>query len=211
MPVDEKSLRDAIAKALESRRRRFTQGVELQIVLRGVDPKSQEGRIRETVFLPHGVGREVRVCVIAEGDMLIAARSIPGIQVYSRQDVQALDKKSARKLAESCDWVLVRADLMGVAGKVLGPALGPRGKILVPVPPNANIADLVERYKRAVLVRARGQPQIGCRIGAEDMDVSQLVENAKAVLSLVESKLGADKIGAIYVKKTMAPPVAVLR
>ncbi|MEM0340160.1 MAG: 50S ribosomal protein L1 [Acidilobaceae archaeon] len=211
MPIDEVALRDAISKALELGKRRFDQGVELQIVLKGVDPKSQEGRFREVVFLPHGIGRDVSICLVAEGDMLIAAKNIQGIRVFSRQDIQALDKKGAKKLAESCDWVLVRADLMGVVGKILGPALGPRGKALMPVQPNANIAEVVERYKRAVLLRARGQPQIGCRIGSERTSISQLVENAKTVLSLVESKLGADKIKTVYVKKTMSPSVALLR
>jgi len=98
---------------------------------------------------------------------------------------------------------------MGVAGKILGPALGPRGKAPIPVPPNANLRELVERYSRAVWVRIRNQPQVACRIGSEDMSVEDLTENALAVLSLVESKLGAQKIGSIYVKKTMSPPVEV--
>ncbi|GBF09756.1 50S ribosomal protein L1, partial [Aeropyrum pernix] len=65
--------------------------------------------------------------------------------------------------------VLVGADLMGLAGRILGPALGPRGKAPVPVPPNASIKDLIERYKAAVWVRIRNQPQVMARIGTEDM------------------------------------------
>jgi len=209
MPVDRGVLAEAIRRCLEiGRPRKFKQAVELIVTLEGVDLKSPEGRLRETVFLPKGVGKAQRICVVAEGDMLLEARKL-GVTVYSRDEVQALGKKDAKKVAEKCDWVLVRADLMGVAGKILGPALGPRGKAPIPVPPNANLRELIERYSRAVWVRIRNQPQVACRIGSEDMSVEDLTENALAVLSLVESKLGAQKIGSIYVKKTMSPPVEV--
>ena len=209
MPVDRGVLAEAIRRCLEiGRPRKFKQAVELIVTLEGIDLKSPEGRLRETVFLPKGVGRAQRICVVAEGDMLLEARKL-GVTVYSRDEVQALGKKDAKKVAEKCDWVLVRADLMGVAGKILGPALGPRGKAPIPVPPNANLRELVERYSRAVWVRIRNQPQVACRIGSEDMSVEDLTENALTVLSLVESKLGAQKIGSIYVKKTMSPPVEV--
>jgi len=209
MPVDRGVLAEAIRRCLEiGRPRKFKQAVELIVTLEGIDLKSPEGRLRETVFLPKGVGRAQRICVVAEGDMLLEARKL-GVTVYSRDEVQALGKKDAKKVAEKCDWVLVRADLMGVAGKILGPALGPRGKAPIPVPPNANLRELVERYSRAVWVRIRNQPQVACRIGSEDMSIEDLTENALTVLSLVESKLGAQKIGSIYVKKTMSPPVEV--
>jgi len=209
MPVDRGVLAEAIRRCLEiGRPRKFKQAVELIVTLEGVDLKSPEGRLRETVFLPKGVGKAQRICVVAEGDMLLEARKL-GVTVYSRDEVQALGKKDAKKVAEKCDWVLVRADLMGVAGKILGPALGPRGKAPIPVPPNANLRELVERYSKAVWVRIRNQPQVACRIGSEDMSIDDLTENALAVLSLVESKLGAQKIGSIYVKKTMSPPVEV--
>jgi len=209
MPVDRGVLAEAIRRCLEiGRPRKFKQAVELIVTLEGVDPKSPEGRLREVVFLPKGVGKAQRICVVAEGDMLLEARKLD-VTVYSRDEVQALGKKDAKKVAEKCDWVLVRADLMGVAGKILGPALGPRGKAPIPVPPTANLRELVERYSRAVWVRIRNQPQIACRIGSEDMSVEDLTENALAVLSLVESKLGAQKIKSIYIKKTMSPPVEV--
>jgi large subunit ribosomal protein L1 len=207
MPFDREAVVESIRRSLGlGKPRRFKQSVDLVIVLSGLDLKSQEARLREVVILPKGLGRSRRVCFVAEGDMLLEARKL-GVEVYSRDEVQAFSKKDARRVAERCDWVLVRADLMGIAGRVLGPALGPRGKAPIPVPPNANVRELLDRYSRAVWVRVRNQPQIACSIGAEDMSVEDLAENALTVLDLVESKLGSGRIGAIYVKKTMSPPV----
>ncbi|MEN2999035.1 MAG: 50S ribosomal protein L1 [Acidilobaceae archaeon] len=209
MPVDEAALREAIRKSVElGEKRRFKQRVEMIITLTGLDMKSQEAKLREVLTLPRGAGKELKVCVVAEGDTLLEARKL-GVEAYGREELQAMDKKAVKRLASRCDWVLVRADLMGLAGKVLGPALGPRGKAPTPLPPNVSLAALMDRYKRSVWVRLRNQPQIACAIGTEGMSVDDLTENAKAVLSLVESKLGAQRIGKVIFKKTMSPPVTV--
>lgn len=209
MPFTKEVIVDAVRKSLEmGKPRGFKQGVDVVVVLTGIDLKSPEARVREAVLLPKGLGRQQRVCVIAEGDMLLEARKM-GIDVYSKDEIQSLSKKDAKKLAERCDWVLVRVDLMGIVGKIIGPALGPRGKAPIPVPPNANIRELIERYGRSVWVRIRNQPQIACRVGSEDMSVDDIAENILAVLNLIESKLGAQRIGKVYVKKTMSPPVEI--
>ncbi len=205
---------DAVRKAIEySSKRRFKQSVEMVIVLRDIDIKSPEGRIRETIFLPKEIRRDVRVCVVADGEMAVKARESGAYKVISKTELQGLDRKASRKIAQECDWVLVRTDLMAFAGRILGPALGPRGKIPVPVPPTADITALIKRYKRAVYVRVKDQPQLMCRIGTEDMSVEDIAENALAVLSAIEPKLPspAHNIAKIVIKTTMGPPIEVER
>jgi large subunit ribosomal protein L1 len=207
----QEALTEALRLALQlGKPRRFRQSVELIIALRDVDPRSPEARLREIVYLPHKPPKEPKICVVADGDMALKAREA-GVEVFTRQDLLQIrgNRKAAKKIAKRCDWVLVRADLMGLAGGTLGPALGPRGKAPTPVPPAANIAEVIERFKRAVWVRMRNQPQIMARIGTEDMSPEQLAENAMAILQVVEGKLGRQKIAKVYVKKTMGPPVQV--
>ncbi len=209
--ADSDKILEAVNRALKlGKPRRFKQSIDLIIALRDVDLRSPEARIREIVYLPHKPPKEPRICVVADGDMAVKAREV-GVEVFTRQDLQQLrgNRKAAKKIAKRCDWVLVRADLMGLAGATLGPALGPRGKAPTPVPPNANIAEVIERFKRAVWVRLRNQPQIMCRVGTEDMKPEEIAENIKAVLQVVESKLGRQKIKRVYVKKTMGIPVQV--
>ncbi len=204
-----KAIEEAIAAAPP---RKFKQSVELIVVLRDVDPRTPEGRIREVIILPHRPKKNVKICVVADGDMAVKAREVAD-RVITREELQAIagNKKEAKKIAEFCDWVLVKTDLMPLAGRILGPALGPRGKIPVPVPPTANIAALVERYRSAVLVRTKDQPQLMCRIGTEDMAPEEIAENALAVLQTIEGKLKNPQynIAKILVKTTMGPPVEV--
>lgn len=210
MAISRDELVKLITNALSiSPKRNFKQSVELILVLKDIDPKSQEAKVRETVFLPKDINKEVKICVIAEGEMAIKAREAGTYRVLTKADLSSVDKKAAKKIASECDWVLVRSDLMGLTGKILGPALGPRGKVPVPVPVNVEISTIIERYKKAVYVKNKDQLQVSCRIGTEDMDPRDIAENALAVISAVEAKLpNHDKnIGEIIVKTTMGPPV----
>ncbi|MCC6034983.1 MAG: 50S ribosomal protein L1 [Desulfurococcaceae archaeon] len=206
-------LLNSIRKAIENgEKRNFKQSVELIVTLKDVDLKSQSMKIREAVFLPKGRGREAKICVIGDGDFLEAAKEANAYLIIPSSDLKNLTKKQTKKIASTCDWILVKSELMGVVGRVLGPALGPRGKVPIPVPSGANIKALVSRYKNTVLVRIKDQPQIMTVIGTEDLPPEDLVENALAVLSLIESKLpaGSANIKQIYVKTTMGIPIEVL-
>jgi len=214
--ISKENLKELISEAIsKSKKRKFKQSVELILVLRDVDIKSPEGRIRETIFLPHKPNKDIKICVVAEGDMAIKAKEAGAYKVLTREDLKTLaeNRKLAKKLAKECQWVLIRTDLMGLAGRILGPALGPRGKIPVPVPIHANIAALIESYKRAVYVRTKDQPQIMARIGTEDMDVEKLAENALAIISTISAKLKNPRynIAKIVVKTTMGPAVEYKR
>ena len=211
LSVDGDPVVQAVSLALRlGKPRRFRQSVDLIVALKDIDLRSPEARIREIVYLPKRPPKEPKICVVADGDMAVQAKDL-GVEVFTRQDLMQLrgNRKAAKKIAKRCDWVLVRADLMGLAGAVLGPALGPRGKAPTPIPPNASIKELVERFKGAVWVRLRNQPQIMCRVGTEDMKPEDIAENIRAVLQVIEGKLGKQKIKRVYVKKTMGTPVPV--
>jgi len=123
----------------------------------------------------------------------------------------ANDKKKQREIAKKADFFIAEAPLMPLIGKVLGPILGPRGKMPTPLPPTANIEDAIERHRRMIGVRVRGQPILQSRIGTEDMTDEQLIDNIQAVLRRVEAKLkrGTENIRSIYLKTTMGSPIKV--
>jgi large subunit ribosomal protein L1 len=78
-----------------------------------------------------------------------------------------------------------------------------------PVPPTADIKDYIERFRKTVLVRLRGQPVLQCRVGTEEMPEEHVAENIQTVLGRIETKLkkGLKNIESIYVKTTMGQPV----
>ncbi|MEZ0289615.1 MAG: 50S ribosomal protein L1 [Sulfolobales archaeon] len=208
--------RDTLTKSVSEaislgRGRKFTQGIDLQIVFRGLDPKSPEARFRDAVYLPKGLGRRLRICVIADGDMALKAREQADLLI-TREELQSLDKKRAKKIASECDWILVKTDLMGLAGRVLGPALGPRGKAPTPVPANADIISMINYYRSVTRLRNREQPFVSCRVGSENMKIEDIVENILTVLGYVENKVKQpleQVVDYIIIKTTMGPPVRV--
>jgi len=209
--VSKEALSDAIRKALElGKGRKFNQSVELIVVFKGADPKSQEVKFRDLVFLPKGAGKKSKVLVIATGDMLLKARE-SGVDVLNGDDLKNLSKKDAKKIARKYDIFLVKSDLMSQVGRVLGPSLGPRGKFPIPVPANADIKSLISRYLDSVKVRNKEQAWVGCRIGVESMSVEDLAENAMAVLDFIRSKYTKPlETTKIYVKTAMGPSVEVI-
>jgi len=211
------SLRDALKRSIEQvlamkKPTQFKQSVELIIVFPGVNPKQPEFRFRDSVRLPSGLGKEVKVCIVADGAMATQAREAGAHCVITKDELTKMNRKEAKKVAQDCDWVLVQADLMGLAGRILGPALGPRGKAPTPVPPNADIKALIEQYKKTTRLRNKDQPWVGCRIGTENMPVEALVENALAVLQYVENKIHRPlaNFAQIYIKTTMGPAIEVM-
>lgn len=213
MPVSRDLIEKGISKALELRGERdFKQSVEAILVLKDIDMKSQAGKIRETIALPKGRGKRLNVCVVADGELAVKAREAGAHLVLTSNELQGINRKQAKKIAEECDWVLVRPDLMGLVGRTLGPSLGPRGRVPTPLPPSADVAAMIKRYSSTIMVRTKEQPQLQFPIGTEDMSPSDLADNFLAVFSVIEGKLpnGAGNVAKIIFKTTMGAPVEVI-
>ncbi len=214
MPLNMKSILDAVKEAKDkSKKRNFAQSVELVINLRDVDPKKPGSRIQELIELPHPTGKGSKICVIASGEMALKAKRAGANLVIERGDLEALmgDKKKQKELAKTYDFFISEAPLMPLVGKSLGAILGPRGKMPTPVPPTANIADQIEKHRKMVLLRMRGQPVLQCLVGNENMADKEIAENIQAVVRRIEGKLkrGIKNIRSIHLKTTMGPQVKV--
>jgi large subunit ribosomal protein L1 len=214
MPLDKKTLLDAVKEAkVRSGEKKFNQTVELILDIKEIDMKSPEGKIQAVVDLPHVSGKPNRILVVASGELALKARKAKADGVMERADLEgyAGKKKELRKLANTYDVFLSEAPLMPLVGRILGPVLGPRGKLPVPVPPNADIAGLITKHRKTVVVRMRNQPIIQCAVGTSDMTEEDLVDNMQAVLRLVEGKLkrGLKNVKLAFIKTSMGEPVKI--
>jgi large subunit ribosomal protein L1 len=175
--------------------------------------KKPEGRIQERIELPHSVGKEINVCVIATGGMALKAKKAGASLVLEKAALEALvgDKKKQKDLAKNYDLFIAEAPLMPLVGKSLGASLGPRGKMPTPVPPNADIKEQIEKHQKMVLLRMRGQPVLQCRIGNEEMKDEEIAENVQAVVRRIEAKLkrGIKNFRSVYLKTSMGSSVKV--
>jgi len=214
MPLDDKTISEAIKQAkTKSGEKKFNQTVDLILDITEIDMKSPEGKIQEVVELPHDTGKPNKICVIASGELALKAKNAHADHVIERADLEALNgkKKELRKLAGDYDVFISEAPLMPLVGRILGPVLGPRGKMPIPVPPNADIAALINKHRKTVLVRMRNQPIIQVSVGSQQMKDEELVDNAMAVLHVLDGKLkrGLKNVKYVFVKTSMGKPVKI--
>jgi len=214
MPLDKKTIVDAVKQAKEkSGGKKFNQTVDLILNIQEVDMKAPEGKIQEVVELPHATGKPNKVCVVASGELAMKARHANADKVIERGDLDALagKKKDLRKLASEYDVFVSEAPLMSLVGRTLGPVLGPRGKMPIPVPPTADVVALLQKHRNTVVVRMRNQPLIQVSIGSESMSEDDLSDNIQAVLRVLDGKLkrGLKNVKNVYIKTSMGVPVKI--
>jgi large subunit ribosomal protein L1 len=214
MPLDKKTLLEAVKQAKEqSGKKKFNQTVDLILDIKEIDMKAPEGKIQEVVELPHAPAKLNKVCVVASGELALKARRANADNVIERADLDALagKKKDLRKLAEEYDVFISEAPLMQLVGRTLGPVLGPRGKMPIPVPNSADIAAVIEKNRKTVMVRMRNQPIIQVSVGMENQTDEELVDNIQTVLRVLEGKLkrGLKNIDVAFIKTSMGTPVKI--
>ena len=206
---------DAVKEAKEQAKpRNFTQSIDVIINLKDLDVRKPENRFSEEVALPNGRGKEIKIGVIADGELALAAKNAGVDVVISKEDLQEFGKDitAAKKVVNSVDSFIAQADMMPLVGRFLGRILGPRNKMPKPVPASARIEPLLERTQATIKVGVKQQPSIQILVGTQDMDDEKLAENIEAVLAVLDRNLekGRNQIKSMYIKATMGSVVRVI-
>lgn len=198
----------------QAKPRNFTQSIDVIINLKDLDVRKPENRFSEEVALPNGRGKEIKIGVIADGELALAAKNAGVDVVISKEDLQEFGKdiKAAKKVVNSVDSFIAQADMMPLVGRFLGRILGPRNKMPKPVPASARIEPLLERTQATIKVGVKQQPSIQILVGTQDMDDEKLAENIEAVLAVLDRNLekGRNQIKSMYIKATMGSVVRVI-
>ena len=188
---------------------KFDETVEAHFRL-GLNVRHADQQLRGTLMLPHGIGKDVRVAVFAEGEKAREAEEA-GADVVGAADL-------ATRIEEGFldfDVAIATPDQMGNVGK-LGRVLGPRG--LMPNPKTGtvtfDIAKAVGDAKAGKLeYRTDRGGNVHLPIGKRSFDERALLENyATLVEEIVRAKPSAAKgryIRQITLTTTMGPGIRV--
>jgi large subunit ribosomal protein L1 len=202
---------EAVNKVLEtSRNRKFLESIELAFNLKDVDLSNPKNRINEEVLLPKGRGRPLKIGVFGSGDFAAKAKASADTVVTPEElETLAGDKAAARKFVNGHDWFVSEAPLMVTIGKKLGTALGPKGKMPRPLPPQADPGPILQNLRNTVRIRSKDRRTFHVAVGSRDMSPEDLAANIEAVLKRVTSKLerGSNNLASVYVKTSMGPSV----
>ena len=188
---------------------KFNETVDVAINL-GIDPRKSDQIVRGATTLPNGSGKDVRVCVFAQGDAAEAAKA-------AGADFVGMDELANEVKGGMMDFDVVVAapDAMRVVG-LLGKVLGPRG--LMPNPKSGTVTpDVAGAVKNAkagqVRFRADKNGIVHGGIGVIAFDAAALQQNLEALmLDLAKAKPASAK--GIYIKKitvssTMGPGLLI--
>jgi large subunit ribosomal protein L1 len=194
----------------QAKETKFPQSVEVMISLKEVDPKKTDLNINDIVYLPHPTSKQAKVCFIGSGDMAVRAKNAKANLIIDPSQLENYggSKRDAKKLVRAYDFFLADTSLMPRIGKVLGQALGPKGKIPTPVPPNSPIETMINRMRTAIRVRSRGSLGVMAKVGDSNLTEPEIADNILAVVTTVSKKLpnGDKNIRTIMVKTTMGKP-----
>ena len=175
---------EAIELAKKTSYVNFDATVEVHMRL-GVNPRHADQQVRSVVLLPHGLGKEVRILVFAEGEAEKIAREAGADYVGSDDLV-----KQVQDGWLDFDVAISIPQMMGKVGK-LGKILGPRG--LMPNPKAGTIVS-AEHLPRAIEEARLGRVEfridktanLHAPIGKVSFPAGKLVDNMAALFEAVQ-------------------------
>ena len=188
---------------------KFDSSVDLDIRL-GVDPKKSDQMVRGVVSLPHGIGKTVRVLVLATPDKHQEAKDAGADHVGLDDYIQQIEKGWT-----DVDVIICTPTVMAKVGK-LGKVLGPRG--LMPNPKSGTVTLEVGKAVKEVKAgkidfKIDKQGIIHVGIGKASFPAEKIRDNAAEMINTVAKLKPASAKGdyfrSITISTTMSPGVAV--
>jgi len=188
---------------------KFDETVDVAFNL-GVDPKHADQMVRGAVTLPHGIGKTVRVAVLAKGDRARDAEAA-GADVVGAEDL--IEKIQGGWL--EFDKMIATPDLMVALSKV-AKVLGPRGLM-----PNPKLGTVTLEVGKAVKEQKLGKMEyrtektgiVHVGIGKKSFGSQKLKENFLALTqTLIRAKPPTSKgtyLKNITLSTTMSPAIVV--
>jgi large subunit ribosomal protein L1 len=200
---------EAVKLVKELKYTKFDESVELH-VRTGLNVRHADEQLRGTIALPHGLGKDVKIAVFAQGDKAREAEEA-GADIVGAEDLA----KRVEEGFTDFDVAIATPDLMPLVGR-LGRVLGPQGKM-----PNPKVGTVTMDVRKAVEESKAGKVEyrtdrtaiVHMVIGKTDFDERRLLENYAAVIEeLVRAKPSAAKgryIRSIALTSTMGVGVKV--
>ena len=213
--VERAKILEAVKTALEKApKRKFSESIDITINLKNIDMAQPKNRIDETILLPNGTGENIGICVLGKGDIVTQAKDAKVNLILGPEEIERLGgaPREARKIAEQYRFFLAETAVMPQVGRFLGPRLGPRGRMPMPITGGTDIRPIVERLRNSVKIRTKDKTVFSTKVGSTAMKPEQVAENIETIVKRIESVLeqGPLNIRSIYVKTTMGPAVRLV-
>lgn len=200
---------EAITLARKTATSKFDETVEMHLKM-GLDPRNSAQVVRGVALMPHGLGKQVRVLVFAQGDAEKIARDA-GSDFVGADDLITKINEGWLEF----DVAISTPEMMGKVGK-LGKMLGRKG--LMPNPKAGTVvsaSDLPQTIKEARMGRVEFKLDrtaiIHVILGKASFEDEKILGNMTALVdAIVRAKPAGAKgqyIKSAYITTTMGPGI----
>jgi large subunit ribosomal protein L1 len=203
------TLDEAIALAVKTSPAKFDATVELHINL-SVDPRHADQNIRDSLVLPAGTGKTVKIAVFADEAGAAAAKAA-GADITGEEDIAKMLDKGTMDF----DILIATPAFMPKLGKYAR-MLGPRG--LMPNPKSGTVTNdvnkaVAEAKAGRVEFRVDSTGIVHLGVGKVSFGAVKLGENIQAVFASIKNNkpqsVKSAYVKAIHLTTTMGPSIAV--
>merc|ERR1711941_221786 len=195
-------------QASKDKNGKFTESVELQIMLKNYDPQKDK-RFSGTVKLPNTARPKFTVCVLGSQAHIDEATKF-NIPHMSVDDLKKLnkDKKLVKKLAKKYDAFLASEALIRQIPRLLGPGLNKAGKFPSILTHADDMQAKINDLQATIKFQMKKVLCLNVAVGNVNMTEDELVQNIHLAVNFLVSLLKKhwQNVRSLYIKSTMGPP-----
>ena len=216
--MDKQTIKNALQTLkTTSPKRKFAQGIDIIVTLKGIDLTKPENQIDLFLSLPYTRGKPIKICGLVAAELMEESKKELD-KTISQDEFAAYqkDKKMVKKLAEEYDYFIAQATIMPKIAQTFGRVFGPRQKMPNPksgcvVPPNANLKPLKERLKNTIRIAVKQKLMFQGLVGKEDQNEDEVIDNILTVYNAILHALPNEEhsIRKVFLKLTMSKPVRI--
>jgi large subunit ribosomal protein L1 len=201
---------EAIKLVKETSQVKFDASVEVHVRL-GIDPKKGDQIVRDSVSLPHGTGKTVRIAAFVPNDSIKEAKDA-GADIAGDEELIEEIKKTNK-----CDFdIAVTTPAMMKQLAVIARTLGQKG--LMPNPKTGTISEDIKKMiselkKGKVSYKNDATANVHLIIGKVSFDEKALAENFQAFIDSLKKikpqSLKGTYIKSLFITSSMGPSIRV--